>query len=154
MTLVRWEPTRELSTLQHEMNRVFGNIFDLPASATVRARRQWIPAIDLVETPEKYVLHADLPGIAADDVTIEFDENVLTVSGERRAHGGVNSGQEPRVIGEPVQQRLVQRGQDQARPGLPVGLRSHRITGQRGALGRRGPLATHVADHHPPATPD
>jgi HSP20 family protein len=85
MTLVRWEPTRELGTLQHEINRVFGNIFDLPVNAAVRARRQWIPAMDLVETPEEYVLHADLPGIAADDVTIEFDENVLTVSGERRA---------------------------------------------------------------------
>jgi HSP20 family protein len=40
--------------------------------------------MDLVETPQEYVLHADLPGIAADDVTIELDENVLTVSGERR----------------------------------------------------------------------
>jgi HSP20 family protein len=84
MTLVRWEPTRELSSLQHEINRVFGDIFDLPASAAVRARRQWIPAMDLVETPGEYVLHADLPGLAADDVKIEVDENVLTVSGERR----------------------------------------------------------------------
>ena len=86
MTVVRWEPTRELSTLQNEMNRLFGSFFELPASAGAAAasRRQWLPAMDLVETADEYILHADLPGLGRDEVTIELDENVLTVSGERR----------------------------------------------------------------------
>jgi hypothetical protein len=74
--------------------------------------------------------------------------------GHGRPHRGVDRGQEPRVIGGPLQQGLIQRGQDQPRPGLAVCFRSEGVSGQRGALGRRGPLAAHVADHHPPATPD
>jgi HSP20 family protein len=85
MALVRWEPARELQSLQHEVNRLFGSFFDAPASSSAsEALRQWIPAMDLVETDEQYVLRADLPGLGNDDVKIEFDENVLTISGERR----------------------------------------------------------------------
>jgi HSP20 family protein len=86
MTLVRWEPVRERSTLQHEINRLFGGFFDQPASApTVGGglRRQWIPPIDLVQSDGTYILRADLPGLASDDVKIELDDNVLTISGER-----------------------------------------------------------------------
>jgi HSP20 family protein len=83
MTLVRWEPARELHSLQHEMNRLFGSFFDSPTVAP--AARRWVPAMDLVETDSHYVLRADLPGLAKDDVKIELDDNVLTVSGERRS---------------------------------------------------------------------
>jgi HSP20 family protein len=84
MTLVRWEPLRELSSLQNEMNRLFNSAFE-PQSATGGALRRWMPAMDLVETDESFVLRADLPGMAQDDVKIELEDNVLTVSGERRA---------------------------------------------------------------------
>jgi HSP20 family protein len=86
MTLVRWEPVRELNTLQHEINRLFG-VFDQPASGPTAGgggvRRQWIPPIDLVEADGAYILRADLPGLGGDDVKIELDDNVLTISGER-----------------------------------------------------------------------
>ena len=72
-------------------------------------------------------------------------------NGEPRTHSGVDRGQEPRVIGGPVQQRLIQPGQDQARPGLPEGGASQRVACQRGALGRGDSLAAHVADDEPPA---
>jgi len=84
LTLVRLEPARELSTLQHEMNRLFGSFFEEPLDAVAGARRRWIPAIDVAETPAEYVLRADLPGLSSEDVTIELEENVLTVSGERK----------------------------------------------------------------------
>jgi HSP20 family protein len=45
MTLVRWEPTRELRSLQNEVNRLFGSFFDLPASPATATRRHWIPAM-------------------------------------------------------------------------------------------------------------
>lgn len=81
MTPVRWEPVRELGTLQREMDRLFGSVFSVPTAAV--ARRSFSPAIDLVESGEEYVLRADLPGLAAADVRVEIDENVLTISGER-----------------------------------------------------------------------
>jgi len=86
MALIRWEPARELQTLQHEVNRLFGSFFETPTSAANggTAPRRWIPAMDLVESGEQYVLRADLPGLTEDDVKIEFEDDVLTISGERR----------------------------------------------------------------------
>src|SRR4051794_12030773 len=83
MTIVRWEPLRELSSLQTEMNRLFNTVFDTPAPNG--GSRRWGPAMDLVETPDDFVLRADLPGLTQDDVKIEVEDTVLTISGERKA---------------------------------------------------------------------
>jgi HSP20 family protein len=86
MALIRWEPARELATIQNEMNRLFGTLFDDPAGAgTQTAVRRWIPAMDLVETENDFVLRADLPGLTENDVNIELEDNVLTISGERKS---------------------------------------------------------------------
>jgi HSP20 family protein len=86
MALIRWEPARELNTLQNEMNRLFNTFFDapLPNGGTVGQRR-WLPAMDLAETDEEFVLRADLPGLSESDVNIELEDNVLTISGERKS---------------------------------------------------------------------
>lgn len=85
MALIRWEPTRELNSLQSEMNRLFNTFFgDVPpAEGTAGVVRRWVPAMDLVETEEHFVLRADLPGLSEEDVSIQLEDNVLTVSGER-----------------------------------------------------------------------
>jgi HSP20 family protein len=85
MAIVRWEPLRELASIQNEMNRLFGTVFDAPPASNGSTLRRWMPAMDLVETEEHFVLRADLPGLAEEDVTIEVEDNVLTVSGERKA---------------------------------------------------------------------
>ena len=87
MALVRWEPVRELSSIQNEMNRLFNTFFDTPTPGGNGGStlRRWIPAMDLVETDEHFVLKADLPGLAEADVNVEVEDNVLTISGERKA---------------------------------------------------------------------
>ncbi len=85
MTIVRWEPFRELSTLQGEMNRLFDSVFDAPRGNGGGALRRWMPAMDLVETDDHFVLRADLPGMSEDDVKIEVEDGTLVVSGERKA---------------------------------------------------------------------
>jgi HSP20 family protein len=85
MALVRWEPVRELSSLQSEMNRVFNTFFDVPATPGEGNARRWVPAMDLVETEDHFALKADLPGLAEGDVAIDLEGDVLTVSGERKA---------------------------------------------------------------------
>ena len=88
MALVRWEPVRELSSIQSEMNRLFNTFFDTSTSAVSGGNggaRRWVPAMDLVETDEHFVLRADLPGMVEDDVSIELQDGVLTIAGERRA---------------------------------------------------------------------
>jgi HSP20 family protein len=94
MAIVRWEPFRELSTLQNETNRLFNTAFDAPAGGNGGATlRRWMPAMDLVETEDHFVLRADLPGLKQDDVKIEFEDGTLTVSGERKAeHESKNEG--------------------------------------------------------------
>jgi len=85
MAIVRWEPLRELSTLQNEMNRLFNTAFDAPSNGNGGTLRRWMPAMDLVETQDHFVLRADLPGLSEEDVNIEIEERVLTVSGERKS---------------------------------------------------------------------
>ena len=87
MALIRWEPARELGSFQNEVNRLFSTFFDTPTTAAPGqnvARRRWTPALDVTETEGEYVLKADLPGLTEDDVSIEVQDNVLTVSGERK----------------------------------------------------------------------
>jgi HSP20 family protein len=87
MALVRWEPARELQTIQQEMNRLFGSFFDssTATAATNGAARRWIPPMDLLEEDSQFVLRADLPGVSEDAVKVELEDNVLTVSGERKS---------------------------------------------------------------------
>ena len=88
MALVRWDPVREIDSLQGEMNRLFSTFFDTPTANRSgnggTAARRWIPAMDLIETGEHFVLKADLPGMTEADVNIELENNVLTISGERK----------------------------------------------------------------------
>jgi HSP20 family protein len=87
MTIVRWEPLREFSTLQNEMNRLFNTVFDAPSSGgnAGETMRRWMPAMDLLETDDHFVLRADLPGMTEEDVSIELEDTTLTVSGQRKA---------------------------------------------------------------------
>jgi HSP20 family protein len=87
MTVVRWEPLREFSTLQNEMNRLFNTVFDTPAPTAGNggALRRWMPPMDLVESGDHFVLRADLPGLDEGDVNIELEDTTLTISGERKA---------------------------------------------------------------------
>jgi HSP20 family protein len=66
------------------MNRLFNGFFDGPRAVAATIGGRFLPAVDLVETDAHYVLRADLPGLSEDDVKIELEENVLTISGERR----------------------------------------------------------------------
>jgi HSP20 family protein len=82
MALVRWNPARQLDTFQSDIDRVFDAFFGAPM--TNGTTRRWVPAMDLVETDDHLVLRADLPGLDKEDVEIEVNDGVLTVSGERR----------------------------------------------------------------------
>ena len=87
MALVRWDSSRELSSLQAEMNRLFQSFFDTPSTqgGGNAGLRRWHPAMDLVETEDHFVLRADLPGMSEEDIEIELEDGTLTVSGERKA---------------------------------------------------------------------
>jgi HSP20 family protein len=82
MALIRWEP----APFATDFNRLFNSFFDTPTTARDGSvARRWTPAVDLTETEGHYVLKADLPGLTDEDVHVEVENNVLTVSGERKA---------------------------------------------------------------------
>jgi HSP20 family protein len=64
-----------------EFDRLFSSLFENRG----REVQRWVPAMDLVEAEDHFVLKADLPGLGEDDVAIEVQDNVLTVSGSREA---------------------------------------------------------------------
>jgi HSP20 family protein len=84
MALVRWDPVRELDSLQTDMNRLFDRFFGTPTGGNGISGRRWIPAMDLTETEDSLVLRADLPGVEEEDVQIEVKDGVLQISGERK----------------------------------------------------------------------
>jgi HSP20 family protein len=82
MAVIRWEPVREIQTV----NRLFNTLFDSASPINGRAvARRWSPAMDVVETDDHFVVKADLPGLSENDVKIEVDDNVLTIAGQRKA---------------------------------------------------------------------
>lgn len=87
MPVVSLGRTPELSTIHGEMNRLFSTFFDTPTAhrSNGGTMRRWMPAMDIVEAGEHYVIKADLPGMTEADVNIEIKDNVLTISGERKA---------------------------------------------------------------------
>jgi len=80
MAIVRWDPFRELTALQTEVNRLFSRV----GSGEVAERQSWTPSIDVIETDDSIKLKAELAGMHPKDISIEVQDNVLTVSGERR----------------------------------------------------------------------
>ena len=78
-TLVRWEPFRELASLQSEMGRLMNGLFEGPGRVT----QSWVPALDVWETDTEVVYAFDLPGIPEDRIEIEVHDETLTVSAER-----------------------------------------------------------------------
>jgi HSP20 family protein len=80
MALVRWDPFRELSALQGEVNRLFSRLGDGETSE----RRSFTPVVDVVETDNAIKLKAELAGMRPEDIKMDVQDNVLTISGERR----------------------------------------------------------------------
>jgi HSP20 family protein len=81
MAIVRWEPARELASMEIDrLNRMFASLY-----GDDMQRSGWMPAVDIYETPEhEVVLKAELPEVKREDINITFENNVLTIRGERK----------------------------------------------------------------------
>ena len=83
-TLVRWEPFRDLVSLQGEMGRFMNGLLE----GTGRGSAQtWVPALDVWETEQELVYAFDMPGIPEEKISIEVQDDTLTVSAERERVG-------------------------------------------------------------------
>jgi len=91
MSLVRWNPARELATwpsdlfgIQREMNRMFDNVFRFDTRDDDSGFVAWTPAVDIAEHDDQFVVKVELPGVNKDDVKITLENNILTIRGEKK----------------------------------------------------------------------
>ncbi|HZD18222.1 MAG TPA: Hsp20/alpha crystallin family protein [Actinomycetota bacterium] len=82
-TIVRWDPFRDLVSIQDELNRLFGRTFAGTESIRPTATGAWMPAMDVYETDDKIVAKLELPGIEPGDVEVSVEDSTLTISGTR-----------------------------------------------------------------------
>lgn len=91
MSLVRWNPARELAAwpsdlfgIQREMNKMFDSFFRGDVRDGNVALSAWTPAVDIAEHENEYIVKVELPGIAKDDVKITLESNILIIRGEKK----------------------------------------------------------------------
>jgi HSP20 family protein len=85
MSLIRWQPMRELDTLRRQMDRMFEDILSdrsLPVFST--GDMTWVPAIEMTETETDLTLKAEIPGISAQDLDIQVSEDSVMIVGEHK----------------------------------------------------------------------
>ena len=83
MNIVRYEPWKLMGRLHREIDQLFGDA--LATSDTVGLpATTWTPSVDVHEEPERFTVHADLPGVEAKDIQVTADKGVLTIRGARR----------------------------------------------------------------------
>jgi HSP20 family protein len=92
MSLIRWNPARELATwpselwnMQREINRLFDNFFrgGIQDEGSF-GLSSWTPAVDIAEHDNEFVVKVELPGVSKDDVKITLESNILTIRGEKK----------------------------------------------------------------------
>lgn len=81
--ITRWDPFRDLVSIQDELNRLFGRTYGGAEPTRSSAAGAWAPALDVYETPEKLVATVELPGIDPKDVEVTVEDSTLVVSGSR-----------------------------------------------------------------------
>ena len=84
MTLVRWDPFRELEDMSERLNRMFTRPALRPSGKETLIVADWIPTVDISETEGEYLIKAELPDVRKEDVKVTVEDGVLTLQGERR----------------------------------------------------------------------
>ena len=84
MSIVRYDPFRDLRTLQEEVNRLFSSNLTRGFSEEGIGRGAWNPSVDIYENKDQIVLEAELPGMKQDDFELTVENNVITLRGERQ----------------------------------------------------------------------
>jgi HSP20 family protein len=88
-TITRWDPSRGLTSLQDQVNRLFEDNFARDRSGHADLAT-WAPPADIYETENELVLKVDLPDVQEEDIDVRIENNMLTIRGERKFEKNVN----------------------------------------------------------------
>jgi HSP20 family protein len=85
MSIIRYDPFRDLRSLQDEVNRLFSTKLNRAFGDDEGiARGAWNPTVDIYENKDQIVIEAELPGMSREDFDLSFENNIITLRGERR----------------------------------------------------------------------
>ena len=84
MAITRWRPFRDMMSVQDEMNRLFDDFFGRPVMRREWTEAAWCPCVDVSETKDNVIINTEIPGMSKDDVKVSIQDNVLTLSGEKK----------------------------------------------------------------------
>jgi HSP20 family protein len=76
---------RNLLDVAEEMNRLVRNVFDSETRETSLYKGEWSPAVDISEDDDNYYLNVELPGINREDVSVRYEEGLLSITGEKKS---------------------------------------------------------------------
>jgi HSP20 family protein len=129
--LIRWNPAEELSNWHRDLDELFGRFLQRPESSF----QSWVPRMETYRKDNDYVVKVDLPGVNPQDVHVETEGNLLTISGERK---GEERGSEYRETFYGKFERQIT---------LPQGVEADKVTAnyQHGVLEIRVPLPAQLA---------
>ena len=81
MAIVRWDPIKDLMSIQERINKVFDNTF---TNETNSSKGEWTPPVDIYETENEVILLAEIPGMTESDLDIQIADGVLMLKGEKK----------------------------------------------------------------------
>lgn len=91
MPLVKWDPFRNMATLQNRINRLFDDAFPRSGDGEDLQVSDWRPPVDIYDAGQGVIIQVDLPGVNKKDVSVEVKENRLTIKGERNFDASVHN---------------------------------------------------------------
>jgi HSP20 family protein len=95
MTIVRWNPTRDVAALEEGLNRMVEGFYRRPQEDLNRGA--WVPVVDIYNDPLELVLKAELPEMKEDEIDLTIEDNTLTLSGEKKLETEVTDRQFHRI---------------------------------------------------------
>ncbi len=101
MSAMRWDPFRDLTSIQDEINQMFDRVFGRRGSVaggeSAAGRAAWAPAVDISERQDAYVVTAEVPGVKPEDLDVTMEDGLLTIQGERHVEEETSDRQYHRV---------------------------------------------------------
>ncbi len=88
MVISRWDPFRDLMSIQNELNRLFGRTYG-GAEESGSTATAWLPPLDIYETKDRFVVNLELAGVDSESVEVSVEDSTLIVRGERRFYTDV-----------------------------------------------------------------
>ena len=92
MAVSRWDPFRDLMSIQNELNRLFGRTYaggEAGGSTGASTGTAWMPQLDVFETGDRFVVKVELAGVEPNDVDLSVEDSTLTIRGERKFYENV-----------------------------------------------------------------